>query len=692
MSSTNSDGEVIVTLPSYRPCEKENTPDTVCTTGEKRLSTMLLARVPAANTSTQIVHDPLTARFEDVPSTHDGESRFTVRFALSEPVDNSLTDIRDNALDVTGGTTTQIARIGTTNDAWSLSIDPDGTQDVQITVAPGLDCATPGVLCTSDGRALSNGIATNIEGPGESTPQATGLTARFGDLPEEHTGRKFKVHIVFSEALTDTKGVMMRAAVDVTGGRAMGSRRVDGSWAHRTVTVKPDGFGAVTVSLAPKSDCAAAGAICTDAGEPLTNLISARIQGPVTLSVADARVREAPGAALAFEVTMNREASGTVFVDYATFNGTARAGADYTAVRGRLRFAPGQTAKTVRVDVLDDSHDEGEETMRFRLSNANGAVIGDGEATGTIENSDAMPKAWLARFGRTVAEQVVDAAEVRLRAPPPASVAVRLAGQTIGGAAALDEDAQADAEAQANLESLSRWLRDENDDDRRRIGSREVTPREVLTGTSFALAAGTQDGGMAGPLGPGRGVPLQRATGRALARRRGDKRHAGCGLVAQVLGRWADGLARARRRRLPGGGQGHGREHADRSLPLRGPCGERAGDGVGRGRLRRRHADADAGRAGGHPDRHRSHDGGCGPARGAGEGPGDGRHRACGEDRRARGAHGLGGGKRRRRRERQPGGGAGRRDAAPARARGDLARAQPRERRADPAPGGGASP
>ena len=103
-------------------------------------------------------------------------------------------------------------------------------------------------------------------------------------------------------------------------------------------------------------------------------------------------------------------------VDYATSDGTATAGSDYTAASGTLTFASGETSKTVSVAVLDDSHDEGSETMTFTLSNASGARIEDGEATGTIENSDAMPKAWLARFGRTVASQVLDAVEGRLAA------------------------------------------------------------------------------------------------------------------------------------------------------------------------------------------------------------------------------------------------------------------------------------
>ena len=61
------------------------------------------------------------------------------------------------------------------------------------------------------------------------------------------------------------------------------------------------------------------------------------------------------------------------------------------------------------VAVLDDAHDDGSETLTLILSAPFGAELADGEATGTIVNSDPVPKAWLARFGRTVAGHVVDA-------------------------------------------------------------------------------------------------------------------------------------------------------------------------------------------------------------------------------------------------------------------------------------------
>ena len=114
-----------------------------------------------------------------------------------------------------------------------------------------------------------------------------------------------------------------------------------------------------------------------------------------------ARVEEAVGAVLAFVVTLERAASGTVTVDYATADGTATAGADYTATSGTLRFAAGETSKTVSVTVLDDAHDDGGETVTLTLSNPSGGRLTDGQATGTIENRDPLPRALLARFDRS---------------------------------------------------------------------------------------------------------------------------------------------------------------------------------------------------------------------------------------------------------------------------------------------------
>ena len=130
---------------------------------------------------------------------------------------------------------------------------------------------------------------------------------------------------------------------------------------------------------------------------------------------ADARVREAAGATLDFVVTLSGASSDTVTVDYRTVDASAKAGEDYTKREDTLTFDPGQTSKTVRVTVLDDAHDEGNEKMALLLYRASGAIRDDYLAGGIIENSDPMPRAWLARFGRTASDHVVEAIAERWR-------------------------------------------------------------------------------------------------------------------------------------------------------------------------------------------------------------------------------------------------------------------------------------
>ena len=160
------------------------------------------------------------------------------------------------------------------------------------------------------------------------------------------------------------------------------------------------------------------------------------------LTVADAEANEGTDAAVDFEVSLSRAfttAAHSVTVDYATADGTAKAGEDYTATSGTLTFGPGESSKTVSVPILDDALDEGEETFVLRLSNATGGRIVDGEATGTITNSDPLQKMWLSRFGRTVADHVTAAVSDRL-ANPLTGAQVTVGGQTMN-LAELEDDA-----------------------------------------------------------------------------------------------------------------------------------------------------------------------------------------------------------------------------------------------------------
>ena len=457
----------------------------------------------------------LTAEFRDVPDAHGG-SAFTLKLRFSKEFPLSWLTLRDHALAVTGGTLTEVSRAETgENKAWNVTVTPNaGAGDVTVTLAAASDCAAAGAICAAPDRPLSAPVSATVPAAVlASTPFKVRL-----EVPGEHDGEsEVAFRVLFNKDPVDYSYVTLRdETVRIARGgdrlTPTGVKRLNAPASDRwSVRVAPGGKGDLTVSVGPFASCSDTGAVCAAGGEVLANAVAKTIPGPPGLSVADARAYEAAGAAVEFPVTLGRASGATVTVDYATGDGTAVAGEDYTETTGTLTFRPGETAKTVSVPVLDDGHDEGEETFTLTLSNPAGgnAWLKDAEATGTIENTDAMPEAWLARFGRTVAEQAIEAVEGRFAASRSAGVEVSVAGQRIGGAPE-PEDAEARAklaeeqEARGKLEAMTQWLRGA-DDEKGRTGpeSRSVTARDLLTGSSFALTAEAASGGLVSLWGRG---------------------------------------------------------------------------------------------------------------------------------------------------------------------------------------------
>ncbi len=157
------------------------------------------------------------------------------------------------------------------------------------------------------------------------------------------------------------------------------------------------------------------------------------------LSVSDASAREWPNTkvCLVFVVTMDlMDVDHDVSVDYATRSGTAAAGQDFKPISGTLVFRPSESkrrtaSKSLCVEVIDDSHDEGVEQMTLVLSNPVRAYLIDGTGTGSISNSDPMPRGFLGRFGRTAAVEVIAQVEERIRARRTPGMSARLAGREL---------------------------------------------------------------------------------------------------------------------------------------------------------------------------------------------------------------------------------------------------------------------
>ncbi len=111
-----------------------------------------------------------------------------------------------------------------------------------------------------------------------------------------------------------------------------------------------------------------------------------------TVSVADAVVAEGNVGTTSLTFTITRSnGTGTATVAYATADGMATAGVDYTAVAGTVTFAEGVTTQTVTIIVTGDTTFEPAEALTLTLSGATGTTIADGVATGTITNDDTAP-------------------------------------------------------------------------------------------------------------------------------------------------------------------------------------------------------------------------------------------------------------------------------------------------------------
>jgi beta-glucanase (GH16 family) len=108
----------------------------------------------------------------------------------------------------------------------------------------------------------------------------------------------------------------------------------------------------------------------------------------VSFSAAAYDVNEAAGTAT-ITVNLDLASSSSISVDYATSNGTAAAGTDYTSAAGTLNFAPGDTSKTFTVSIQDNTVYGPSKTVNLALSNPAGATLGaNGTAVLTIADDD----------------------------------------------------------------------------------------------------------------------------------------------------------------------------------------------------------------------------------------------------------------------------------------------------------------
>ncbi len=246
-------------------------------------------------------------------------------------------------------------------------------------------------LSNESGAALLNNSALVTLVDDDSTP-----TLSFAATSSSGDEASSPVNIVIN--LSAASGEEVTVDYAVTGGSASAS---DYSLSSGTITI-PAGDTAATLSLDIVDDALAESSETVEIS--LSNPTQASLGTDLiytytiadndsfpSLSISDVSVNESAGNATV-TVSMSGSSGSLVSVDYATADGTASAGSDYTSTNGSLVWNSGETGdKTFVVSLLDDSISETDETIVISLSNISNASLSDASSVITMIDDETAP-------------------------------------------------------------------------------------------------------------------------------------------------------------------------------------------------------------------------------------------------------------------------------------------------------------
>ena len=356
-----------------------------------------------------------------------------------------------------------------------------------VTIAAGSDAATYTLATTDDElEEADGGVSATLEaGTGYQVGSPSAATVAVADNDDD--ARATVVRITGGADITEGSD----ASFTLTGAPApsqditvnlrvtqSGAFAGDGELGARTVTLGADATVTVDIPTVDDSTLEDDGSL-TVTVEPGTGYTPHATDASASVAVADDEVPSLPtihiddveapeGEELHFTFTLSHAVDHEVVVYWETRFGSnahddenghgpsygeAVSRADFRYADSKVTVYPGGTRGEFWVQTFEDSHDEGREHFTVVLTEAEGAIIADELAIGTIVNSDPMPAAWLGRFGRAVAEQAIEGISERIEAAGrPGGNAEpgfrgTIAGITLGGQRGADEGDGPGAEA-----------------------------------------------------------------------------------------------------------------------------------------------------------------------------------------------------------------------------------------------------
>ena len=358
----------------------------------------------------------------------------TLRDAIAEPSESFTVELSDPVgtaiTNSTGVGTIAADAMPTLSITDAPTVAEGGEAVFPVTLNPASSQVVTVAYATQDGTAVADSDYTATSGtlrfePGETIQNIQVATLRDA-IVEPSESFTVELSDPVGTAITNSTGVGTIAADAMPALSITDAPTVaEGGGATFMVSLSPASSQVVTVAYATQDGTAVAdsdytatsGTLRFEPGETIQNIqvatlrdaiaepsesFTVELSDPVGTAItnstgvgtiaADAMpalsITDAPtvaeGGGATFMVSLSPASSQVVTVAYATQDGTAVAGSDYTAASGTLQFDPGMTSHTIRVAVLNDTAVEPTETFAVELSDPVRATLADGTGVGTI--------------------------------------------------------------------------------------------------------------------------------------------------------------------------------------------------------------------------------------------------------------------------------------------------------------------
>ena len=325
----------------------------------------------------------LTARFEQMPSSHDGSTRFTFWLYFSKKIDISYNDFTGSVFQITGGTVKRSRRLAPpSNIGWEIPVGPGGDDNVVITLPGNRACDVSGAICTRDGEQLSDSISATISGPAPvvqpgatiaagTTPVAEGAPVSFIVSLDRTAQADLSIPI----SVIDDSGVLS-AAAPTSAAFAIGDSSM-------TFTLPTRDDNVIEPPSTVKVSLAAGSGYTLGTTTSVSVSVTDNDTAAWTMSAQPAEIDEGSASTVTVAVSNNKTFAANQTVTLAAA-GTAST-SDYTLSATSLTLVAGASSVTATVTANDDNTTEGDETVIVTASHGGKTV---GLATVTVDAND----------------------------------------------------------------------------------------------------------------------------------------------------------------------------------------------------------------------------------------------------------------------------------------------------------------